>query len=142
MQGHKLLAFVQAIKSNRSTQSMQTLHNENAAMKNHKLASVQSCEPLAKSSLIRRGSVRFSRFWQSLVKFAETTQETKVTWMRDRQGHSYFKIYDPLTEQHHYADSEQEVQIWLEQRYQHTKRTEKPADNLFRSFDCFERILR
>lgn len=93
---------------------MQLLHNENTAMKNHELISVQPCEPLAKTSLIQRSFVKFDRLWQALVKFAETTQEPKFTWRRDCQDHSSFKIYDPLTGQHYYADSEQEARIWLE----------------------------
>lgn len=118
---------------------MQPLHNENTTMKNYELTSIQSCEPLAKTSFIQRSFAKFDRLWQALVRSIETSREPKVTWMRDRQGQSYFKIYDPVTGQHHYADSDQEARVWLEQRYQHTTRTEKPADKLSRSFDRFGR---
>lgn len=116
---------------------MSPLHHEDTATKDRALASIQPHELLSQRSLNwKLLTKQFDRLWQALVKFAETTQEPKVTWMRDRQGHSYFKIYDPLTGQHHYADSEQEARIWLERSlYQHTKRNEKPAENAFRSFD-------
>jgi hypothetical protein len=83
-------------------------------MQNYELASVESCEPLAQASLIRRGLAKVNRLWQALVSSVRTTQEPKINWIRDRQGHSYFKIYNPITGQHHYASSEQEVRIWLE----------------------------
>jgi predicted 3-demethylubiquinone-9 3-methyltransferase (glyoxalase superfamily) len=117
MKAHKPFAFIQFNQSARNNQSMQPLHNENTAMQNYELVSVQSCEPLAETSLIRKSFVKFNQLWQALVRSVRTTQEPKVTWIRDRQGYSYFKIYDPLTEQHHYTDSEQEARIWLEQRY-------------------------
>lgn len=96
---------------------MQPIHNENTALKSYELASIQPYESLAKTSLIRRSLVKFDRLWQALVRSVKTTQEPQIRWMRDRQGRSYFKIYDPLTEQHHYANSEQEVRVWLERRY-------------------------
>jgi predicted 3-demethylubiquinone-9 3-methyltransferase (glyoxalase superfamily) len=113
----KPFAFIQFNQSARNNQSMQPLRNENTTMKNYELTSVQFCEPLAQASLIRRSFVKFDRLWQALVRSVKTRQEPQITWMRDRQGQSYFKVYDPLTEQHYYADSEQEVRIWLEQRY-------------------------
>jgi hypothetical protein len=93
---------------------MQPFHNENTTMNNYELASVPSCKPLAKTSLIQRSFVKLDRLWQALVRSVQITQEPQITRMHDRHGHSYFKIYDPLTGQHHYAGSEQEVRIWLE----------------------------
>jgi hypothetical protein len=93
---------------------MQPLHTEKPAMQNYELASVQPYEPLAQTSLIRRSFVKFDRLWQAFVRSVRTTQEPQIIWRRDRRGHSYFKIYDPLTGQHHYAASEQEVRIWLD----------------------------
>ncbi|MBI4781743.1 MAG: hypothetical protein HY785_10475 [Oscillatoriophycideae cyanobacterium NC_groundwater_1537_Pr4_S-0.65um_50_18] len=91
-------------------------------MNNYKLTLVQLYEPLAKTSLIRRSFAKLNRLWQALVRSVQTTQEPKITQMRNCQGHSYFKIYDPLTGQHYYADSEQEVRIWLDcDRYQQTR---------------------
>lgn len=114
MKAHKFFPFTQ------SNQSVQPLHNENTTMQNYESTSVQSSEPLAQTSLLQKALVKpFDRIWQALVRSARMTQEPQIIWMRDRQGHSYFKIYDPHTRQHHYADSEQEVRIWLDcDRYQ------------------------
>lgn len=102
---------------------MQPLYNENTAMKNYEATSVQVREQFAQTSIIQKVLVKqFDRLCQAFVRSVRTTQEPQITWMRDRQGHSYFKIYDPLTEKHHYADSEQEVRIWLDcDRYQQTR---------------------
>lgn len=94
---------------------MTPLHHENTATKDHKLALIQPHELLSQTSLNWKLLIKqFDRLWQALVRSIETRQEPQITWMRDRQGHSYFKIYDPLTGQHYYAASEQEVRIWLE----------------------------
>jgi predicted 3-demethylubiquinone-9 3-methyltransferase (glyoxalase superfamily) len=93
-------------------------------MKKYELVSVQFCEPLSQPSLIRRIFIKqFDRLWQTLFRSIKTTKEPQVTWVRDRQGHSYFKIYNPLTQKQHYADSEQEVRVWLERsrHQQHEK---------------------
>lgn len=43
--------------------------------------------------------------------------EPRVYWRRDRNGKSYFKIYDPVTRETVYCDSQTEARAYLEQRY-------------------------
>jgi hypothetical protein len=87
-------------------------------MKTQNLSSTQSQKSLPTASFRGKSLTnQFDRLWQALVKFAKITREPKITLKRNRQGYSYFRIYDPVTGQHHYADSEQAVRIWLEQRY-------------------------
>jgi hypothetical protein len=106
MQGYKLLAFVQAIKPNRSTQSMQTLHNEEA---------VTNSQPISQTTSNWKFLVQqLNGLCQALVSFLEVSQEPKVTWKRDRRDYTYFEVYDPMTEKHHRFDSEQNVRIWLD----------------------------
>ncbi|NJL20859.1 MAG: hypothetical protein HC895_08660 [Leptolyngbyaceae cyanobacterium SM1_3_5] len=65
---------------------------------------------------------QFDRLWQAFVRFAETTQEPKVTWRRDRWGRSYLEIYDFSTKKHYRFDSEQDARIWLDRdRFQQTE---------------------
>ncbi|MBD3887211.1 hypothetical protein IFO70_37090 [Phormidium tenue FACHB-886] len=93
---------------------MSPLHHEDTATEDRKLALPH--ELLSQTSLNWKLLIKqCDRLWQALVRSVQTRQEPQVTQLRDRQGHSYFKIYDPLTEQHHYVDSEQEARIWLEQ---------------------------
>lgn len=57
---------------------------------------------------------------QSLIKFLDSTsnhQEPKIAQRCDRQGHTYWQIYDPVTRQYTSFASEKEVRIWLEKRY-------------------------
>ena len=46
------------------------------------------------------------------------SSDPKVVWKRDRQGLVYLQAYDPRTNSYHYFSSEQDVRIWIEQRYQ------------------------
>jgi hypothetical protein len=106
MPGHKLLTFVHSITSDRSTQSMQTLHNEEA---------VTNSQPIPQTLSNWNFLVRqLNGLCQALVSFLEVSQELKVTWKRDRRGYTYFEVYDPMTEKHHRFDSEQNVRIWLD----------------------------
>lgn len=57
--------------------------------------------------------------WVSVMKSLMTNHagEPKVYHRRDRQGHSYLEVYDPVTKQTHAFDTAHEVRVWLEQRY-------------------------
>jgi hypothetical protein len=120
---------------------MQPLHDENMTTINDKLASVKLNELLAQNSILQKLLVtKLARIWQTLVCF-RTTQEPQVTWMHDRTGRSYFKIYDPITEQYHCADSEQEVRVWLERsRHQQPEKKYRQLDDKTSGrFDYFQR---
>jgi hypothetical protein len=108
MQGHKLLTFVQSIKSDRSTQSIQTLYNEEAVTNSQAISQTTSNWKFLVQQL--------NGLCQALVDFLEGSQEPKIIWKRDRRGYTYFEVYDPMTEKHHRFDSEQNVRIWLDRR--------------------------
>ncbi len=42
--------------------------------------------------------------------------QLKVSWHRDRQGYSRYRIRDPLTDRIYWFDSAKAVRIWLETR--------------------------
>ncbi len=46
-------------------------------------------------------------------------EEPQISQITDREGHLWWQAYDPITGQTTYLDSEQEVQIWLEERLYH-----------------------
>lgn len=54
-----------------------------------------------------------------LLAFVTGSMEVQVEQRRDRQGQPYWAVYDPQTSQHHRFDTEQEVRIWIDQRYYH-----------------------
>jgi hypothetical protein len=43
--------------------------------------------------------------------------EPQVSLRRDRSGAIVWQVYDPMTEQNSYFDSEDAVRVWLDQRY-------------------------
>jgi len=65
-------------------------------------------------AVLRRG---WSAFWTGLLDNMAGTREPVIKLCRDRQGHSYYLIYDPTTEQRMTCDSRAEVLAWIEQRY-------------------------
>lgn len=50
-------------------------------------------------------------------KLFNTTHEPRISKRFDRWGNIYFAVYDPANKTHQVFTSEQEVRIWLEQRY-------------------------
>ena len=42
--------------------------------------------------------------------------EPRIQQIQDREGHTWWQAYDPISGQMTYLSSEQEVQIWLEER--------------------------
>lgn len=45
--------------------------------------------------------------------------EPQVWEKHDRHGHTFFKVYDPQSDRYLYLSSEDEVRVWLEERYSH-----------------------
>lgn len=86
---------------------MQTLDNEEAATNSRPISQTTSNWKFLVQQL--------SGLCQALVSFLAGSQEPKVTYKRDRQGYTYFEVYDPMTEKHHRFDSEQNVRIWVDQ---------------------------
>ena len=54
---------------------------------------------------------------QFLWRYFSQRLEPKIWQKRDRYGNSYWVVYDPTTGHSSCFSSEQEVRVWLEQRY-------------------------
>ncbi|MBD1910814.1 MULTISPECIES: hypothetical protein [unclassified Leptolyngbya] len=52
-----------------------------------------------------------------LLNFFTGNQSVCIEQRRDRNGNSFWYAYDPATRSHHQFDTEQEVRIWLDQRF-------------------------
>lgn len=53
----------------------------------------------------------------SLVQYLTRPNEVRIWQVSDRQGESYWKAYDPYTNTTNYLNSENDLRVWLEQRY-------------------------
>ncbi|MFB2894057.1 hypothetical protein ACE1CI_14195 [Aerosakkonemataceae cyanobacterium BLCC-F50] len=58
-----------------------------------------------------------SKFWNFIVECCIREPELKIVEQKDGAGNICYYIHDPLTDRSFYCASEQEVLIWLEQRY-------------------------
>lgn len=59
----------------------------------------------------------FNWIRQLLVTALLPSTDPKVHWKRNLQDNLYLEIYDPMTAEHHYFESEQEARIWIEKRH-------------------------
>ncbi|MGF1512681.1 MAG: hypothetical protein ACFB5Z_03160 [Elainellaceae cyanobacterium] len=55
--------------------------------------------------------------WNSLFNTLTDCGEPVITARRDRQGRSYYTVYDPFTQSRSTCGSDAEVRQWIEQRY-------------------------
>jgi hypothetical protein len=62
-------------------------------------------------------SDRLQKLWNYLVAVWWYSEEPRITQKQDKSGNWIYRVYDPITHQHLIFDSEQEVRIWLEERY-------------------------
>jgi hypothetical protein len=62
----------------------------------------------------------WNRFWNTLGHILTQSSEPSITQKRDRFGHDSFRVYDPMTRKYGEFSSEQEIRVWLEQRYYHS----------------------
>lgn len=60
------------------------------------------------------------RFWKALGHILTQPSEPSIRQKRDRFGHNSFQVYDPMTRKYGEFSSEQEIRVWLEQRYYHS----------------------
>lgn len=73
------------------------------------------------SKVLRFGVREWVSQWGgAIAQFLLHGGEPKISQKRDRAGNLYYKVCDPVTQQHFVFDSELEVRIWLEQRYNST----------------------
>ncbi|MBD3883749.1 hypothetical protein IFO70_18460 [Phormidium tenue FACHB-886] len=60
---------------------------------------------------------RLRHFWERLLTLLSGRTEPQIWRKRDRAGNWYFQVFDPATGELSMLGSEQEVRIWIEQRY-------------------------
>ncbi|MDJ1181462.1 hypothetical protein PJF56_21590 [Roseofilum sp. BLCC_M91] len=60
---------------------------------------------------------RLQKLWNYLVAVWWYSAEPRIIQKKDTHGNWIYRVYDPLTHQHFMCDSEQEVRVWLEERY-------------------------
>jgi hypothetical protein len=56
-------------------------------------------------------------FLSYLIEATVGNSEPKISQHCDRQGHVFWRAYDPISQLSERFESEAEVRIWLEQRY-------------------------
>jgi hypothetical protein len=61
--------------------------------------------------------LNLDRLWNFLLDSFSKTPEPSIRRKCDRHGNLYFQVYDPDTHMTTTFASEQEVRIWIEQRY-------------------------
>jgi hypothetical protein len=71
----------------------------------------------AKRDRTSRFTAILSRLGNSLQTLFLSGSEPKVYLRRDRNGQTYLKIYDPISRQFFYCETQTEARAWLEQRY-------------------------
>ncbi|MBF2075291.1 MAG: hypothetical protein IGS50_16235 [Synechococcales cyanobacterium C42_A2020_086] len=59
----------------------------------------------------------WNRLWNGLNRLLTMNSEPKIDRKQDRQGNTYFRVYDPITGMTATFGSEPEVRLWLDQRY-------------------------
>ncbi|WP_008311365.1 hypothetical protein [Leptolyngbya sp. PCC 6406] len=52
----------------------------------------------------------------ALVNYFATGSHPRIS-QAVRQGHAVWKVYDPISDRVHYFDHEDEVRVWLDQRF-------------------------
>lgn len=65
-------------------------------------------------------SLSFSWLYKAWEKFVHTlihSEELRVWQRRDRQGNTYWEVYDPQTGKYFSSGSEADILAWIEQRY-------------------------
>ncbi|MDJ0724887.1 MAG: hypothetical protein QNJ38_07230 [Prochloraceae cyanobacterium] len=54
---------------------------------------------------------------KALINFSSPQTEPKIIRKSDRQGNSYFQVYDPHNRHYATFNSEREIRIWLERSH-------------------------
>lgn len=77
----------------------------------------QSAQPREQKGWSQRFSHYRRRVGHQCLRFLVGSREPKITPRRDRNGNPYYEIYDPISGDRCSCATEQEVRVWLEQRY-------------------------
>lgn len=59
----------------------------------------------------------FDRLWQTVQNLLIDSFEPRVWQETDRRGQRFWRVYDPTTDRTGSFANENEVRIWIEQRY-------------------------
>lgn len=71
-----------------------------------------------RSRSLRSMLVRKLMAWgRSLIITLAGSSDPHIVQRQTSEGQSYFEVYDPISRQVTYLETEQEVRSWLEQRY-------------------------
>jgi hypothetical protein len=79
-----------------------------------------ACSQIVSTAKLRCKSSQFSqlnKFWNWILNILAFRSEPTITRKHDREGNSYFQVYDPATQKSMFMASEQEVRAWIDQRY-------------------------
>jgi hypothetical protein len=57
------------------------------------------------------------KIWQKFMDVVTPTYEPEVWQTTDRAGNIWWNVYNPITAQTLYMETEEEVMIWLDQYY-------------------------
>ena len=76
-------------------------------------------EPMQDSrpAAVPESQSRWQRWGQTLVNYFAGSQDPRITTRQDDEGRLYYEVYDPVVRSHYRFDSEQEVRVWLDERY-------------------------
>ncbi|PSN12682.1 hypothetical protein C7293_19195 [filamentous cyanobacterium CCT1] len=82
----------------------------------------ESLEPSAQSDYAvgrvwAKAKAQLRPMASQLVAYLCGSNSLRVTVKRNRQGQSAFVVYDPVSQQRHTFSSEQELRVWIDQRY-------------------------
>jgi hypothetical protein len=58
-----------------------------------------------------------TKAWKAITAFMTQGHDPKICQITDRDGQTWWNIYDPVTGQFTCLDSEEAVRVWIEQRY-------------------------
>ncbi|WP_164674444.1 hypothetical protein [Spirulina subsalsa] len=65
---------------------------------------------------INFGSI-LHQFFTDFVQFMIQSNEPRIIVKKNAQGDVFYHVYDPLSQEKDQFTSEQDVRVWLEQRY-------------------------
>jgi len=72
-----------------------------------------------KSTIVTKAASGLRNIWQALLTYCSTSNDLRVWTTTNIAGQSIWKAYDPTTQTQVEFVSEQELRVWLEERYYH-----------------------
>ena len=60
---------------------------------------------------------KLNDLWQAVIGFLETSSELYITQIQNKTGQTQWKAFAPITRQFTQFDSEEDVRVWVEERY-------------------------